>query len=167
MSAINENKPSKVPLIEQLLSVPDELRISWEYIGEAHGGSYPFGYLCRQAAAELAALRSENETLKQQYAEAYTANCGLLEAAKQIRAENEKLRNTLCIDEHDRPSRLWKLFDDLSKLRAENERLTKAVEQIRDILIDIDYWADSDWERLVNLWLTAHPKEENAHSTNT
>jgi septal ring factor EnvC (AmiA/AmiB activator) len=53
------DKAAKVPLIEQLLAVPEETRISWELINNERGGNYPFGYLCHQAAAELEQLRGE------------------------------------------------------------------------------------------------------------
>ena len=50
-----------------------------------------------------------------------------------------------------------KAADQLAALRAELDKQTKAVDEARFILSQIDYWADSDWELLANAWLTAHP----------
>ncbi len=83
--------------------------------------------------AELAQLRADNERMKAEYSE---------------------LRIKLDSAYHMADVRL----DKIAKLRAELDAKTKAVEEARFILSQIDYWADSDWELLANAWLTAHPE---------
>jgi len=74
----------------------------------------------------------------------------------QLRAENERLK----IDNDVYDKQASQMNDAMEKLIAELDEKTKAVDEARFILSQIDYWADSDWELLANAWLTAHPEKE-------
>ena len=61
---MSEQHASKVPLIDLLNGVPEDSRMTWEYIGKSHGGVMPIGRMCHDAAAELASLQKRIEKLE-------------------------------------------------------------------------------------------------------
>jgi hypothetical protein len=83
-----------------------------------------------------------------------------------LRAENEKLKKTLCMDWNDRPVQLWKLFEEL-------DAANKAVDHARIVLgiyANPDNWKSHDGYMYLSTmghpwadartWLTAHPRKE-------
>lgn len=80
----------------------------------------------------LTALRAENEEKTLALHTASEAAAKYIVRSAQLSTENEKLKKTLCLDWNDRPTQLWKLF-------ADNERLTKAVEEA-GLLIERSKW---------------------------
>jgi predicted RNase H-like nuclease (RuvC/YqgF family) len=123
----------------------------------------------------VAAIRDENTDLRAENINLHVQVGDLDEYCNSLRAENEKLRQTICIDDDDRPTRLWRLFDDNKRLRAELDASQKAVDEARKLLT-IAEWAKFDKSVLrhycmfcdhlmgehypeceLSAWLTAHP----------
>ena len=54
----DNERAAQTPLRDLLQGVPEDSRMTWQYIGEAEGGNIPIGNLCHRAAKEIDDLKS-------------------------------------------------------------------------------------------------------------